>query len=258
MPSDPGHVAVDAELLADARRRYTGRGDLADQLWWLEHPGTRGPSGAEDPAPALEAARAALFRPDRPADADPDEIRRRLDLLDADRAAARSAIAAARADAPPQAATVPPPRRPRSAVPVAVGLAALIVGAVLGFAVARSAAAPTSSALAVFDSVQRAQDVPPATADLPPVAARSGYRLLGSSPTTGAYAYGVRRSDGDVCLVVVVLATSTYSTCTSAAAFALGGLTLGFQADVDPTDDSGVVQPVGIHPSWAPDGGFSF
>ncbi|MGT2425427.1 hypothetical protein [Amnibacterium kyonggiense] len=105
---------------------------------------------------------------------------------------------------------------------------------------------------------QRGRDVPPRSAELPPLAPRSAYRLLASSPSTGAYAYGVRRSDGEVCLVVVVLARSAYSTCTSEAAFAVAGLSLALRADVDPEDDSGAAPPVSIEPHWAPDGRVTF
>jgi hypothetical protein len=258
VPSDRERVGVDASLLAAVRRRYTGRGDVADQLWWLDHPGTRAPSGAEDPAPALDAARAELYRPGG-STADPDALRSELAATAADREAARAALRQAEAERPAPSSGIAPADRPRRMPLLAgVAVAALLVGAGAGLAVGRFSRAPAPAALARFDSGQRAADRPPSSAVLPTFVVRSSYRLLGSSPSTGAFAYGARTADGRVCVIAVVLAQPSYATCTSEAAFAVAGLELSLHANADPTDDSGTVHPVEIDPRWSADGGFSF
>ena len=258
VPSDQERVDADASLLAAVRRRYTGRGDVADQLWWLDHPGTRGPSGAEDPAPALEATRTELYRPGG-STADPEALRTELAAIAADREAARTALREAEAERPAPRSGIAPGRRSRRVPLVAgVAVAALLVGAGAGLAVGRFSRAPAPAALARLDAGQRAADRPPSTAALPTFIVRSSYRLLGSSPSTGAFAYGARATDGRVCVVAVVLAQDAYAACTSEAAFAVAGLELSLHANADPTDDSGTVHPVEITPRWSTDGGFSF
>jgi hypothetical protein len=256
VPTDRARIDADASLLAAARRRYTGRGDLADHLWWLEHPGTRGPSGAEDPAPALDAARAGLYRPGGAA-VDPEALRNELDALTADREAARSAVREAEAER-----SAPTPGLGRRSHPVrlvvGVALAALLIGAGAGLAVGRFGRAPTPAALGRFDVGQRQGDLPSSTAVLPTFVVRSSFRLLGASPSTGAFVYGATARDGRVCIIAVVLAESSYAACTSEAGFAVGGLGLSLHANADPTNDSGIAQPVEISPRWSPDGGFAF
>jgi hypothetical protein len=259
VPSDRERVDADASLLAAARRRYAGRGDVADQLWWLEHPGTRSPSGADDPAPALEAARAQLYRPGG-SSADPEALRSELAAVTADREAARAALREAEEEAERSASA--PDRPSRLASParllIGVALAALLAGAGVGLAVGRFGRAPSPAALARFDAGQRTADRPPSTAVLPTFVTPSSFRLLGSSSSTGVFAYGARAPDGRVCVIAVVLAQASYAACTSEAAFAVSGLELSLRANADPTDDSGAVSPVEISPRWSPDGAFTF
>ena len=258
VPSDRERVDVDAPLLAAARRRYAGRGDVADQLWWLDHPGTLAPSGVHDPVPALEAARAELYRPGGSA-ADPAALQRELAAAAADREAARTALREARAERPARTPDTGPVRRSRPArLVVGVAIAALLIGAGSGLAVGRFGRSPTPVALDRFQERQRPGDLPQSTAVLPTLVVRSTYRLLGSSPTTGTFAYAAKAKDGRVCIVAVVLAQASYAACSSTAAFAVSGLTLSLHANADPTDDSGFVHPVEISPTWSPDGTFSF
>lgn len=256
MTADPQHVATDPGLLAAVQARYRGRGDVADQLWWLAHPGSTAPSGRPDPLVALEAARTALYRPGGGAP-DPEGLLRELSAADADREAAR--IALQEADTATPAPVSPAPRRRAGAGIIAgVAAAALVVGLAIGLAAGLLAHARPPAALGVFDVPQQPRDVPPYVAKLPAGVPPSSLRLLGSSSTTGAFAYAARTRDGRVCLVVVVLAASATSTCASEPAFAASGLSLSLFANVDPEDDSGFVQPREIDPTWTPDGRFSF
>lgn len=258
VPSDRERVDADAPLLAAARRRYAGRGDVADQLWWLDHPGMRAPSGAEDPVPALEAARAELYRPGG-STADPEALQRELAAVAADRDAARTALREAEAERPTPASRAAPVRRSHPVrLVVGVAVAGLLVGAGTGLAVGRFGRSPTPAALARFTEAQHPADIPATSAVLPTFVIRSTYRLLGTSPSTGAFAYGARATDGRVCVIAVVLAQSSYAACTSDAAFAVSGLELSLHANADPTDDSGIAKPVEIDPHWDPDGAFHF
>lgn len=258
VPPDQERVEVDAALLAATRRRYAGRGDVEDQLWWLAHPGTRAPSGAEDPVPALEAARAGLYRPGA-SPTDSAALLRELAAVSADRDAARTALHDAEAEREAQAPGAPNAVRSHPVrMLLGVAIAALLIGGASGFAVGRFGRAPAPVALARFAVRQQAADVPPSTAMLPASVIPSTYRLLGTSSSTGTFAYAAKAADGRVCLVAVLLAQAAYTSCTSEAGFAVAGLALSLHADTDPTDDSGVGKPVEIDPHWGPDGAFGF
>lgn len=254
MPSDWERVAADPALLSAVRARYAGSGDVLDQLWWLEHPGDASPGGALDPAVRLERDRQARYRPDaEPVDA--DAVHRDEAAVAQDRAAARQALV--------EAAALP---RPVTAAPagraggfggrtVAGALvAALAVGAVAGFAIGHVISVRPAAALAVFDRAQRQDDRPPGTAPLPSTTMRSSLRHLGSSATTGVEVYAMRSRDGRVCMVAVVHAIRYLETCATDAAFDVNGLSMRFEAAVDPIDDSGVSADQEIEPTWSPDG----
>jgi hypothetical protein len=64
-PSAPYERALgDPGFLERVARRYGGRHDLLDALWWLDHPGQPGPSGAAPPLAALAGARRTLYARD--------------------------------------------------------------------------------------------------------------------------------------------------------------------------------------------------
>lgn len=253
MPSDWDRVASDPELLAAVRRAYAGSGDVLDQLWWLEHPGEPAPSGAEDPAARVEAARRAAYRPGGSADA----AAAAQAELDADRVAAVEALrhAEAHRSRPVEArSSAPAPLR----LVVGAAVAVLVLGAAIGFGTARFVGTGRPAALAVFDRAQTAADRPPASAPLPSWATRSTLRFIGTSTSSGAVLYADRRPDGRVCLIVVVLALDDIGTCTTEAAFRASGLTLTFRTAVDPETDSPVLRLREISPTWAPDGSVRF
>ena len=287
VPSDWERVAADAALLDRVRRAYTGEGDAADHLWWLDHPGEPGPSGSPDPAEQLHRARVELYRPDPPGTASKRvaALERRIET---DRAAVRAALdVAVRQDAAPAPAAVPVPvpvpvasepgptgpparaalapaphaaadlrRSPRYRVAGAL-VVALLAGGVLGALIARGTGAPSAAALSVFATRQQEED---RTGDrvLPRFVEPGSTRLLGTSTTTGLRAFAARTRDGDVCLLGVVLESRFLASCTSREGFAAGGLRLVLQAEVDPEDDSGVIRPRQIEPTWSPEGTFAF
>jgi hypothetical protein len=259
VPSDWERVVDDPALLAAARLRYTGSGDVLDQLWWIEHPGAASPGGAADPAVRLLRDRQDLYRPG----GDPrraDALRREESSIAADRDAARQALAesiAAGDRQPAGAARGSVPGAARRTLAGAV-VAALVIGGAAGFAAARFSAAGRPAAVAVFDRRQTPDDRPPGTAPLPSNAVRPSLRHLATSSTTGAALYAARSRDGGICLVVVVRALEYRETCTSDAAFALSGLSMTFAAAVDPTDDSGIVRDREISPTWTPEGEVRF
>ena len=280
MPSDWERVAADAALLDRVRRAYTGEGDAADHLWWLEHPGEPGPSGSPDPVEQLHRARAELYRPDPPGTAS-ERVAALERRIETDRAAVRAALgvavrqapapapaAAAAAEPGPtgpsaRAALAPAPRAPagvrrplRYRVAGAL-VVALLAGGVLGALIARGTGAPSAAALSVFATRQHEDD---RTGDgaLPRFVVPGSTRLLGTSTTTGLRAFAARTRDGDVCLLGVVLESRFLASCTSREGFAAGGLRLVLQAEVDPEDDSGVIRPRQIEPTWSPDGTFAF
>jgi hypothetical protein len=137
-------------------------------------------------------------------------------------------------------------------------VAALLVGAGVGFAAGRFSGGPRPAGLAVFARAQRADDRPPSVADVPSTVVRSSTRFLGASGSTGTSVYAARANDGRVCLIAVVLADQGITSCASDAAFADSGLSLAFSASVDPTDDSGIVAAQELRPTWTPEGRLTF
>lgn len=103
MTSDHGSAPGEADLDDPAFVQrfvaaYAGRHDALDALFWLRHPDSEAPSGAESPAAVLRTARAAVYR----RDAGEDDRRRVQALASAiagDEEATRAAIA--RATVPP-------------------------------------------------------------------------------------------------------------------------------------------------------------
>jgi hypothetical protein len=257
VPSDWERVAGDPALLAALRRRYTGSGDVLDRLWWLEHPGATAPSGAEDPAAALERTRRGLYRPG----ADPQgsqRLARAEEAVAADRAAVTRALEEVDAERPADrsSAVARVPRASRALLAGAVA-AALLLGAAAGFAAGRFVR-PGAPALQVFDRAQREADRPPSSARLPDTVRRSSLREVGSASSSGTVLYAARATDGRVCLVAVVLAADAVLTCSTDTAFAEAGLSLGFEALIDPTDDSGTIRTQQISVVWRPDGAVRF
>jgi hypothetical protein len=55
-----------------------------------------------------------------------------------------------------------------------------------------------------------------------------------------------------------VLAADAVLTCSTDTAFAEAGLGLGFEALIDPTDDSGTIRTQQISVVWRPDGAVRF
>ncbi|MFD1721968.1 hypothetical protein [Amnibacterium endophyticum] len=157
------------------------------------------------------------------------------------------------ASAPPSAAARPGRRLLLAAVVVAA-----VVGTALGLALPRPGApASTAAALAVFGTAQREDDRPP-RALLPPALLPDTTRLLGTSTTSGLRVYAARDRADRVCLLAIERELDTLSACTEPRGFAAGGLALRLQVDVDPVDDSPVVRPRWIEPTWSPDGAFAF
>lgn len=259
VPSEWERVAADPALLSAVRARYAGSGDVLDQLWWLEHPGDASPGGALDPAVRLERDRQARYRPGA-APVDTDAVHRDEAAVADDRAAARQALVEAAAELPRPVAAAPPGRAGGVAVRTVAGalVAALAVGAVAGFAIGHVIGVRPAAALAVFDRAQRQDDRPPGTAPLPSITVRSSLRRLGSSATTGVEVYAMRSRDGRVCMVAVVHAVRYLETCATDAAFDVDGLSMRFEAAVDPIDDSGVSADQEIEPTWSPDGSLRF
>jgi hypothetical protein len=260
VPSDWERVAADPALLAAVRRRYTGSGDVLDQLWWVEHPGTAAPSGAEDPAVRLEQERRALYRPGATTRT-AGTLQQEEAALRADRAAARRALddSDSDSDRAPRPTTPAGAQRnaPRRAV-AAAAIAALLVGGAAGLVVGRSGIASRPAALEVFDRGQREADRPPASVTIPESVRPDTLRQLGAASSSGTVLYGAMTHEGRICLLAIVLAVDYVVTCSTEAAFAASGLTLGFEARVDPVDDSPVVPVQQLSSTWSPDGRVHF
>lgn len=259
MPSDRERVADDPDLLADARRRYRGSGDLRDHLWWLDHPGEPTPEGVEDPAIAIERQARERFRPGG-ALVDPERLREQEEQLASDRAAADAAVGETVAAIPVSggARAARRSRRPSVGAVVAMVVIALLVGGGAGAVAVRAqlAAAQRAPALAVFDREQRAADRP-TTDDLDLLLDRSSTRLLRSYSAIGLVAYGVRTPTGGLCLLVVVLGTQPTASCTNPAGFAQAGLTWIGTASADPVDDGGTRPVAQLRLVWMPAGTIS-
>jgi hypothetical protein len=258
VPSDWERVAGDPALLAALRRRYAGSGDAMDRLWWLEHPGEPTPEGSEDPAAALDRARRELYRPGA-APQDAGRLQAAEAAIAEDRDAVVRALRSLDADPPARQRTGSPGaarRRSRGVVAGAVATA-LVLGAATGFAIGRFVH-PDAPALQVFHRSQREADRPPSATHLPASIRRSSLREVGSASSSGTVLYGARATDGRVCLIAVVLVADTLVTCSTDTAFADGGLSLGFQALVDPVDDSNVIRMQQITVVWRPDGAIRF
>jgi hypothetical protein len=136
-------------------------------------------------------------------------------------------------------------------------LAALVVGALSGYTAGRFVR-PGAPALEVFDRAQREADRPPSTAPLPSGIRRSTLREVGSAATSGTVVYAAKARDGRICAIAVVLAADYVATCSSPTAFAEAGLTLAYEAIIDPTDDSGLITTQQISLTWSPDGSVRF
>lgn len=258
VPSDWDRVAADPALLAALRRGYAGSGDPLDHLWWAEHPGDPTPDGVEDPAAALERARHGLYRPGAGAQ-DAGRLREADAALAADRDAAVEALRSADAERlrrrRPEQRNGAPGRSRRLLAAWAV--AALVVGAASGYVGGRFVR-PEAPALRVFDRPQREADRPPPTAPLPSGIRRSTLREVGSAATSGTVVYAAKARDGRICAIAVVLAADYVATCSSPTAFAEAGLTLAYEAIVDPTDDLGLSTTQRIALTWSPDGPVRF
>jgi hypothetical protein len=254
VPTDEERVAADPALLAEARRRFAGRGDLRDHLWWLAHPGEPTPEGLADPAAAVAEARLDLYRRHG---GDRHAAVAEAAAVEQDRALARRAVAETLATAPPVTAPAPVGTRrrgTRAAGPlVAAVVAALVLGAIAGALVTRATAVPPGGPPAALSAPQR-------DADLIEAAARPAFvdphstRLLRTLSTTGTRLYGARDRDGELCLVAVVLGSRSASTCTPEAAFRRDGLRIAVQATADPVDDAGTTPGVDLQAWWTPRG----
>lgn len=255
VPSDWERVAADPALLTALRRRYPGSGDPLDHLWWTEHPGEPTPEGVEDPRAVLDRSRRDLYRPGAgPQDA--DRLAAAHEAITADREAAARALRSV--DAVQLRAAPPAADRPRlRGLLAGLVLTALAVGAAGGFAAGRFVHQP-APALKVFDRAQRGSDRPPPSAPLPSAVLRSSLREVGSAATSGSVVYGARTGDGRVCAVVVIAAVDYVATCSSPSAFADSGLTVAYQAIVDPTTDSERITRQRITLTWTPDGPVRF
>jgi hypothetical protein len=270
MPSDWERITEDPALLSDARRRYRGRGDVADQLWWLQHPGTDAPSGAPDPKLLLRTARRGLYRRN-PVLADAAAVARQQEQEDADRELARRAVSEAVdarwADAAPVGTPVVPKDRPgasfrrtplvggRLLVTLVVAAALVLTGVLLGRASSPGVGVNASSGRAyeVLDRQQRPLDRIPD--DIRPGFVRStSTRAIAHYWSIGTDVYAARADGGRICLVTVVLGTRSASSCTTDAAFTMAGLFLQVEAAADPVDDSGRVPLDQIGLLWLKDG----
>ena len=81
---------------------------------------------------------------------------------------------------------------------------------------------------------------------------------MGSAATSGTVVYGAKAKDGRICAVAVVVAADFVATCSSPTAFADSGLTLAYEAVVDPTTDSGEITRQQLSLTWTPDGPVRF
>ncbi|MBW4042159.1 MAG: hypothetical protein HIU86_08530 [Acidobacteria bacterium] len=257
MPSDWERVGADASLLAALRRSYAGSGDPLDQLWWAEHPGERTPAGVPDPADTVEAARRSLFRRDA-ADTTAEDVERAAAAVSADRDAARAALLLADEQEKPTAARAAAPVRRARGVLVGAVVVALLVGGAAGFLAGRFPSAAEPPALAVFHRTQHADDELPSTATAPTGVLPASTRFLANSTTTGTVVYAAERSDGQVCMLAVVLASDVIASCASVAGFADSGLSLTFTATADAVSDTGIVLFQELHPRWSPTGRVTF
>lgn len=256
--TDWDRVEGDRALLSAASTLYRGSGALVDQLWWIAHPGERSPSGREDPAVSVEAARRALYR--RGGDGDADAVSRAEASLREDRARATAAVQEALRLRP--SAVSGASRRPRPRPLIA---AAMVVGVVLGVVVDRTVlslatpadrAAGSPAAFRVFERQRRPADLPAATA-IPTFVRRSSIRLLRPFSSIGTSVYGARTPDDRVCLVAVVLSGRSAATCTSPRAFVEAGCSLVIVASADPIDDSGRRPSDELEFLWDADGTLS-
>jgi hypothetical protein len=262
MPSDWERLSDDAALLAEVRRRYRGRGDPADQLWWTSHPGEDGPSGAPDPMIGLDADRVDLYR--RGATGEQvDALTDQRVLLDEDRRLAQEALQeaiAARGPARPGTRPIGGSARAgsgaaRTVVTLLAGMSLLAAGFVLGRSAGASAPQPTPTARA-YRVLERPQETPdriPATVR-PRFVRASSTRLLATYGSIGTEVYGARADDGRLCLLVVVLGAKPTGTCTTESGFTTAGLFVAFTAGADPVNDSGLRPSDQIGLLWMADG----
>ena len=251
----------DPALLADARRRYRGTGDLLDQLWWAEHPGEPTPAGRPDPSSTTESLRRDLYRPGG-AERASGTIAERLAATQVDRELGAEAFAAAEADA----ASRPGEPRPghaaaRRSVPLLAAVVGAAAGVLLGIGVGvgvgdparRPSADVTAQAYGELSRTQRPIDLVD-RALIPSFVRPSSVRLLRSYSSVGTQVYGARTTGGRVCLIAVVLASDPAASCTTRAAFAAAGLSLVVRARADPEDDSGHSPADELELLWQDDG----
>jgi len=262
------------EFAAAVSSAYTGRHEIADAVWWLDHPELPGPSGAVSPADGRdELERAAYSRAGATDPAWADALQRLDAELEQDRENTLAAVASARMPAPVEETEPVEPVRRRGWVLPVVAVVALLLGLVVGFQVGASSDStviehggayesatnrPTQqfSGTAVFDRVEESADTP--TARLPSSFNGSVFRVLnvGSTASRLPYVYAARTPSGQLCLIVVVDSVDPESvaddgivprasfSCAIETEFPASGLQVGWRSE----DDQGAV-------SWDESGG---
>ncbi len=289
-------LLVDSRTVADVQRRYGGRHDVRDALWWRSRPGAPAPSGALDPR--LHRDRLAAVAYGR--DGSPEDLR---DLVDVESALARdeSMLDALLADA----ATIVPPHSeamhpaaatdatgqsvaeqseaeqsvadvagtPRAArrwpvVVTAVAVVALAAtSAMLGVRLfsaeaSLSGAPPTTGAdpLALFDREQAVDDVPDASLpyDYEPASIRRLLRPDQVGLSDDYVLYGARTDREEVCLVLVLPDANTASSCVSLAEYRRNGVRVSANVLRTSRESLGSRIPVAHTVTWQSNGAFQF
>ncbi|MDH2443261.1 hypothetical protein QDR37_04805 [Amnibacterium sp. CER49] len=256
-------MSGDPAVLAEVRRRYRGRGDAADQLWWPSHPGQDGPSGAPDPAAALHAARANLYRRGATRE-QAAALTAEQELLSADRRLAHEALLEAlEARGRPSArdggsgGSARAASRPtRMALTVLAGISLLAAGYLVGRAAERPAPPAVASTARAYRVLERPQEAPDRIPDTvrPRFVRSASTRLLATYGSIGTEVFGARADDGRLCLLVIVLGAKPTGTCTTESGFSAAGLFVEFAAGADPVNDSGLRPSDQIGLLWLADG----